>query len=289
MTSRFSDQKGDNKPERKFSDSPYPQSDAGFDPEMDLRIEDSQFLMLPQGRPPKQDDCVLHGSMPDAEEINIVVTQAALDQIQTHCKSDTRVELGGVLLGRPYLNNRQIFLQIEAAIPASTNDNGPVHFTFTADAWAQIHVDRSIYPELEIVGWFHTHPDLGVFYSADDEIVHAAAFTQPWHVGLVVDPVRNQASFFAWDGPVVKPLLGFYELIPANAGSDDHVPRAVVDWDIVIDKSWLSPISPYVFTPGLVKQDGKLVPHPMLPLILSLIALAMSSAALYFAIMAWRS
>ena len=253
-----------------------------------LRIEDSQYLMLPQGRPPRQDDCVLHGGLPDAEQINVVVTQGALKQIVAHCNSNTNVELGGVLLGRPYHNNRQTFVQIEAAIPAVSDDNGPVHFTFTADAWAQIHVDRTAYPQLEIVGWFHTHPDLGVFYSADDEVVHAAAFTQPWHVGLVVDPVRNQASFFAWDEGEVKPLPGFYELIPASAGNENEVPRAVVDWDIVIDKSWFMPPA-HTPAPGLIYKNGQMTLHPMLPLAISMAALAMSSVALYLAYLAWRA
>lgn len=278
MTSRFSDPDGG----REFGDSPYPSGD--FHPEHDLHIEDSQYLTLPQGQPPRQDDCLLHGALPDAEEVNVVITQTALKQVEAHCHSNTRVELGGVLLGRPFHNNRQIFVQIEAAIPALTDDNGPVHFTFTADAWAQIHVDRTAYPDLEIVGWFHTHPDLGVFYSADDEVVHAAAFTQPWHVGLVVDPVRNQGSFFAWKNEVVKPVPGFYELIPASAGSDNEVPRAVVDWDVVIDESWFMPQMVNGPAPGLVYRDGDVAMHPMVPVALSTIALLISSIALYIAL-----
>lgn len=277
MTSRYSD---DDK--REFGNSPYPSGD--FQPEHDLRIEDSQYLTLPQGQPPRQDDCLLHGALPASEDVNVVISQNALRQVQQHCNSNTSVELGGVLLGRPFHNNRQIFVSIEAAIPALTDNNGPVHFTFTADAWAQIHVDRTAYPDLEIVGWFHTHPDLGVFYSADDEVVHAAAFTQPWHVGLVVDPIRNQGCFFAWKNEVVKALPGFYELIPASAGGENEVPRAVIDWDVVIDESWFMPKSLNSPAPGLVYRDGELSMHPMVPLVLSTAALLLSSIALYIAL-----
>ena len=285
MTSSFSnhDDPGmDHPPERAFGSNPFPSAEDGFHPEHDLRIEDTQYLMLPQGRPPRQDDCLLHGGLPDEGDINVVMSQEALRQVQAHCQSDTRVELGGVLLGRPFHNNRQIFVQIEAAIPAVSDDSGPLHFTFTADSWAQIHVDRTAYPDLEIVGWFHTHPDLGVFYSADDEVVHAAAFTQPWHVGLVVDPVRNQGCFFGWKQEVVKPIPGFYELIPATAGGENEVPRAVVDWDVVIDKSWLMPThSP---APGLTYRNGEPMIHPMLPLAISVLALLVASAALFVAL-----
>ncbi|HFC12743.1 MAG TPA: hypothetical protein ENJ56_07855 [Anaerolineae bacterium] len=282
MTSSYTDPE-QGKSEREFGNSPYP-SGSGFDPEHDLRVADAQYLMLPQGRPPRQDDCLLHGALPDAEDVNVVVSQQALKQIVAHCHSNTRVELGGVLLGRPYHNNRQIFVEVEVAIPAITTDNGPVHFTFTADVWAQIHVDCSQYPDLEIVGWFHTHPDLGVFYSADDEVVHAAAFTQPYHVGLVVDPLRNQGSFFAWRDGVVQPIPGFYELIPAEAGNEHEVPRAIVDWEIVIDKSWFMPTRSENPAPGLVYQDGDLAIHPMLPLVVSTLALLLASIALYVAL-----
>ncbi|MGB1251951.1 MAG: Mov34/MPN/PAD-1 family protein [Candidatus Promineifilaceae bacterium] len=206
----------------------------------DVKIQAVPFE-LPHGRPPIQDDCVLHGALPADRHPHVVVSQLALSQVRDHSMSNTRVELGGVLLGQAYQHNGQLFVEVNAAIPAESNDNGPVHFTFTADAWAQIHVDRTAYPECEVVGWFHTHPDLGVFFSADDEVVHAAAFTQPWHVGLVVDPVRDTASFFGWAGDIIRSIPGFYELIPASTGSADEVPRSVVSWDVSVDDSWYMP------------------------------------------------
>ena len=196
---------------------------------------------LPHGLPPLQDDCVLHGALPADRHPHIVVSQRALSQVRQHSESNMNVELGGALLGHAYQHNGQLFVSIEAAIPAVSHDNGPVHFTFTADAWAQIHVDRLAYPNCEVVGWFHTHPDLGVFFSADDEVVHAAAFTQPWHVGLVVDPIRNTSSFFGWAGDLIRAVPGFYELIPASTGAEDEVPRSVVPWAVEIDDSWYMP------------------------------------------------
>ena len=93
--------------------------------------------------------------------------------------------------------------EVKAALPAVSSDHGPVHFTFSADSWARLHRDRTAhYAQLDIIGWFHTHPGLGVFYSSDDVVVHTAAFTLPWHVGLVVDPLGNHASYFGWQDGV---------------------------------------------------------------------------------------
>ncbi len=169
-----------------------------------------EVLSLPDRPLPPLAEFTPHGRLAD-DDVVVVLTETAVSQIQTHNQSDTRVELGGVLLGKAYRHGRRIVVEISAALPAHSNDHGPIHFTFTADAWAQVHKDRAAqFPNLSIVGWFHTHPGLGVFYSSDDVVVQSAAFTLPWHVGLVVDPLSKEASFFGWKAGEVVPIGGFY-------------------------------------------------------------------------------
>jgi proteasome lid subunit RPN8/RPN11 len=164
----------------------------------------------------------LHGEHPPAGTPLILISPAALQQVEAHGRSNLETELGGALLGHVYRSDGETFVEIVAALPATSHDHGPVHFTFTADAWSQLHVDRERrYPELTIVGWFHTHPDLGVFFSADDVVVHSAAFVLPWHVALVVDPVRDEGCFFAWQTQTsereIVPSPGFFELLDETA------------------------------------------------------------------------
>jgi len=172
----------------------------------------SDLNRLPSRQPPLASSCWLHGSRPGPGEINVIVSQQALRQISLHGNSSHESELGGALLGTAYRHDQRIYVDIQAALPAVSGDHGPVHFTFSADSWAQLQVDRSKrYPDLDVVGWYHTHPDLGVFYSGDDVVVHSAAFTLPWHVGLVVDPIRKEGSFFGWAEGQIVPISGFYE------------------------------------------------------------------------------
>ncbi len=185
----------------------------------------------PRGRPPLESGCILHGARPGESEPRIVVRQTALQQIAAHCAANLQAEVGGALLGYPYNHNQQSFVEVLAAIPAHSPDHGPVHFTFTADVWTQLERDRATYPNLEVVGWFHTHPDLGVFFSVDDVVVHSAAFTQPWQVALVVDPVRAEASFFGWQEDGIGAIPGFYELTE-DGGS---VTQSVIDWRITVE------------------------------------------------------
>jgi proteasome lid subunit RPN8/RPN11 len=170
----------------------------------------------------------LHGCEPGDSQVQVIISQAALQQADAHSRSNLAVELGGALLGHAFRAGDRVYVEVLAALAAVSQDHGPVHFTFTADAWAQLHQDlASHYPELNMIGWFHTHPDLGVFFSVDDVVVHSAAFVQPWHLALVLDPVRAEGCFFGWQNDTaaaqITPLAGFYERL-------DEQPESVVDW-----------------------------------------------------------
>jgi proteasome lid subunit RPN8/RPN11 len=188
---------------------------------------------LPERQPPLSDKCWLHGKKVGQGQVWVIAHRAALAQIEAHAHSNLHSELGGALLGKAYRYQKIVFVEVMAAIPVVSDDHGPIHFTFSADAWPKIQQDRNEhYPDLEIVGWFHTHPGLGVFYSSDDVVVHSAAFTLPWHVGLVIDPIRKEAAFFGWDQGKLAPLSGFYELIEGEGE------QPVVDWRAVETAVW---------------------------------------------------
>lgn len=182
--------------------------------EVQVHTGDPVWNQLPQHTPPPLAAARWHGpGAQDTAPVLLLLHPAALDDIQAHCLSEPDVEMGGVLLGHAYQHEQKVYVEVKAAMPAHTADHGPYHFTFTADAWSGVHRDRAArHPSLDIVGWFHTHPDLGVFYSADDVVVHTAAFTMPWHIGLVVDHWRAQAALFGWQNGEIVPVGGFYEL-----------------------------------------------------------------------------
>lgn len=58
-----------------------------------------------------------------------------------------------------------------------------------------------------IVGWYHTHLDLGVFMSQRDLLTQRGGFPHPHQVAVVVDPQRALAGAFANgpDGPGTEP------------------------------------------------------------------------------------
>ncbi len=250
--------------------------------------EDQPTVMQPEAAietlperqlPDLEEECVLHGQEPVDGEATVFLSQLALKQIATHSYSNLDCEVGGALLGRPYQFDDEIYLDVRAAIPAVTADQGPVHFTFTADAWAQLHKDRmQRYPDYDIVGWFHTHPDLGVFYSSDDVIVHSAAFTLPWHVGIVIDPLRKETALFGWKQEILGPISGFYERLELE-------PSSVLEWEVVPTAVW---DHPYEYNGGdRYGESGVYLPAnspPAMPALKSYIGYGLAALALLFSL-----
>lgn len=206
---------------------------------------------------PSLDDAItakIHGRQPPDDQVQVAISQIALRQVEGHSMGDMNRELGGVLMGHVIQEGESLLVKVEAALPVQSDDHGPVHFTFTADAWAQLHKDRAVrYPDLDIVGWFHTHPNLGVFYSADDVIVHSAAFVMPWQVGFVFDPILGEGCLVGWhddaddDGKLeLSSIDGFYELL-------DEQETSVVNWRFVESAVWQQGGYPHT-GPGLSNQ-----------------------------------
>ncbi|MCA9073144.1 MAG: hypothetical protein KDA84_29680, partial [Planctomycetaceae bacterium] len=50
------------------------------------------------------------------------------------------------------------------------------------------------------LGWYHTHPTQGLFFSSHDHDVHQI-FRQPYQFGLVIDPRVMEAEAYFWMDP----------------------------------------------------------------------------------------
>jgi proteasome lid subunit RPN8/RPN11 len=161
--------------------------------------------------------------------ISVFLTPSAYNQAVLHASSNLEVEVGGVLVGKWCMDIETIrqYIVITASLPARFTQQGSVFLTFTQDSLVDIHakIDAE-YPEDAIVGWYHTHPRMGVFLSQYDTWLHTHFFPEPWQVALVMEPHTQVGGFFIRqaDG-VLDPgrCFGFYEL-------DDNSGESVVHW-----------------------------------------------------------
>lgn len=119
--------------------------------------------------------------------------------IQQHAKENTTIEICGVLVGRWVRDTFGPYVEVSASIRGQDAESKFAEVTFTHETWAKIHaeMDRS-YPELAIVGWYHTHPDFGIFLSDRDRFIHEHFFSEPGQIAYVVDPIRQTEGIFAW-------------------------------------------------------------------------------------------
>ena len=137
-----------------------------------------------------------------AVELLVVTHLEVYTTIHQHASDALPNETGGFLIGRVAHDERDgcWHLEIEEALPMEPSSQNPLHFTFT---WRDVDRVRSYREEQgkALIGWYHTHPDLGIFLSETDlERTHRVLFSEPFQIALVYDPVRRRAGYFFWEG-----------------------------------------------------------------------------------------
>ncbi len=160
--------------------------------------------------------------------VSVFMTQAAYSRICVHSVSDMDNEVGGIMVGEWCTDEKGWqFIVVEHAIPARHTRQGSVYLTFTQDSLVEIHDEIDLHHKgKKIVGWYHTHPRMGIFLSHYDTWLHKNFFPEPWQVALVVEPHSSNGGFFIrQNNGALDPTryFGFHEL-------DGSFGRSMVYW-----------------------------------------------------------
>jgi hypothetical protein len=122
--------------------------------------------------------------LPDALRDEVVAFLAASD-----------VEAGGLLLGRLHrVGDDASVVGVERFVAGRVSEGTGTSLALGTELWddARPLLDAG----LAVVGWVHSHPDLGAFFSGTDRRTQRAFFAQPWQFGWCVDPVRREQAWF---------------------------------------------------------------------------------------------
>lgn len=140
------------------------------------------------------------------EVFRVFFTPEVHTAIGKHSSENTSVEICGVLVGLWQRDDNGPFVRITQSIRGEAAQSKFAEVTFTHETWAKINSQMdTTYLGLSIVGWYHTHPDFGVFLSDRDRFIQEHFFSGPGQVAYVVDPIRKSEGVFVWrDG---KPTL----------------------------------------------------------------------------------
>jgi proteasome lid subunit RPN8/RPN11 len=185
--------------------------------EHDIQFGDMEQAGRQRQLPPNRNKqyAVAACGRPGAEDLRIFVDLDALRDMETHALSDTHVELGGVLLGGQYQDESgEPFVVVQDSLRAEHFEATRGSFKFTHDTWSEISRRRDEFPDdLHMVGWYHTHPDWGVFLSGMDLFICEHFFRGELDVALVIDPCRGDRGWFQWTGRSddrIRQTEGFY-------------------------------------------------------------------------------
>jgi proteasome lid subunit RPN8/RPN11 len=162
--------------------------------------------------------------------VSVFVSQRAFVRFSAHAGSDLDNEVGGWLVGkwRSDRQSGQQFIVVENILQAPHTRHGSAYLTFTQDSQVALHqAFEERFPGKDLVGWYHTHPRMGVFLSEYDTWLHRNFFPEHYQVALVIEPYSAVGGFFirqAGDGSLdPRRYYGFYEL-------HNRKRRSVVHW-----------------------------------------------------------
>lgn len=168
--------------------------------------------------------------IPGPLDLPIFLDHRTADAVERHALSDTTVELGGVLVGKECVDSEtgEPFVWITRSLEAKHYENTQASFTYTHDSWEEITRERDRrFPDLDVVGWYHTHPSFGIFLSYHDLFIHQHFFSQRLQVAYVVDPINQTRGFFQWRDGSMVPLGGFF--LVGDRGDRQALARQVND------------------------------------------------------------
>jgi proteasome lid subunit RPN8/RPN11 len=121
------------------------------------------------------------------------------ERILAHAGEKKSLEICGILVGRWQRDADGPFVLVSESIRCDKAVSNAGDVTFSHEAWNDINREMDTrFTELRIVGWYHSHPNYGIFLSDRDCFVHEHFFDNPGHVAHVVDPVHGIEGVFTW-------------------------------------------------------------------------------------------
>jgi proteasome lid subunit RPN8/RPN11 len=132
------------------------------------------------------------------------------EAILKHAAEDTEVEICGIVVGNWGTDPDGPFASVTQYIRCDSAAKKFAEVTFTHESWD--HINREMdtkYSDLKIIGWYHSHPDFGIFLSDRDQFIQQHFFGGPGQIAFVVDPVRQLEGVFVWKSGATQ-LLDHY-------------------------------------------------------------------------------
>ncbi|MAG57165.1 MAG: hypothetical protein CMJ83_12805 [Planctomycetes bacterium] len=213
---------------------------------------------------------VVLGSLPGPEAKHgpfLVFEESAWLDMKAAARTNLRREQVGILYGTAHQDGVLAWMQISHAFHARNAHGSAVHVDLDAEAWGDVHLQAHEAgldgTDRVVVGWWHTHPDLGAFFSGTDRATQERAFPRHWQAGVVIDPVRREVALFRGGDSAPIAILPVVVGSPAPARPD--VPSEAVVIDLPTNAQDLSVVAWDALVANRGDVQLKPLPHPVSP------------------------
>lgn len=133
----------------------------------------------------------------------VYADSVVIERIMAHARQDTERECFGLLMGNVYVDGKSgvTWIYLQDAIAASQVDADITTVEVSREEFMRINdeVDRireQTNDDVRKIGWYHSHPNYGIFMSNTDRLNQKRYYYQEWQLALVVDPIRGTLGFF---------------------------------------------------------------------------------------------
>jgi proteasome lid subunit RPN8/RPN11 len=160
-------------------------------PWSELQLETNEALKA-SAKPGCTPDCIYLGT----DAWDIIAAHIGWGEDATY----NAVELGGLLLGRAYIDEHTglIYGIAELAIIAYSARGSMAYVKFSHQTWKEMmeEIDETTkheqWADLQVIGWYHTHPgNLSVFMSGTDLNTQQKMFSKNWQFAIVLNPQKQ--------------------------------------------------------------------------------------------------
>src|SRR3989442_587289 len=171
------------------------------------------------------------GLIPDS----IFVAQAAVAALREHAGSAPEKSLLGFLVGdlcqTPDTATRYIL--VGSLIRVTQPGQGDRTTIVVKALWDRVRAEVKKAGR-RLLGWYHTHQDLGIELSSYDVETHERYFTEPWQVAVVIGTAEGEpaAGFYRSGGDEswAATCLPFYEVLKDESLGEGGKKRSYVVW-----------------------------------------------------------
>ncbi len=131
----------------------------------------------------------------------IALASPALAMAWAHV-GDSVLERGGLLIGEPIVeaagDSLPALVHVRAAVAGTDDEATATSLRLHTGVWDTARA--ALRPGECVVGWFHSHPGIGAFFSGTDRDTQRGFFHHPFSLGWVIDPQRREQAWFIGPG-----------------------------------------------------------------------------------------